>query len=114
MRERHDNKDSELYAERVNLLYEQGYIRNADAATFTCRGHCLSDTFIAEAPDAVFLSELKAADIKPSTAPRTIIDPDDQVQGSIQIPVDKSRYRIRYINETEHYVDVVVEPKPKQ
>jgi hypothetical protein len=55
--------------------------------------------------------DVEATNIKPSTAPRTIIDPDDQVQGSIQIPVDKSRYRIRYFNETEHYVDVVIEPK---
>lgn len=58
--------------------------------------------------------DVEAVDTQPlpkqPTLPRTIIDPDDH-QGNIQIPVDKTRYRIRFLNETEHYADVVIEPK---
>lgn len=44
----------------------------------------------------------------PPVTQREIITPG---AGGVEIPVDKTKYRIKFIGETEDRVDVVIEPK---
>lgn len=46
---------------------------------------------------------------EPQFAPTgTIVDPADYHR--VQIPVDKTKYRVRFTGETESYVNIAIEP----
>lgn len=56
-------------------------------------------------------------DFKPIAAPPPSPPPCSQREivtpgaGGVEVPVDKTKYRIKYIGETENHVDIIIEPK---